>query len=241
VDRSTNQVVFRSPYSTPHTPTRPHLYFGSLFRVNTSLQAVTRPRMARIIRLFTLHEPTHIRYTLVVLPCVSSSIPYHQGLLRSPALHGLARAPFPYKASAVAGHSIVYSPLSLTAISDGSLATLFIVPAYSHRLFPYWATLRPTASLPLFNLSPRPPATHSYSHPSFGSNRCFQMRRTGRSAFGYSLVSLTRFRTHQTRSMIQPVRSVIVRYGGLILAGRRPQPDGWRHSSCQGSNCKSLY
>ena len=57
---------------TPHTPTRPHLYFGHLFRVNTSLWAVTPPRMMCIVRLFTLHTSTHIRYTLVVLPCVSS-------------------------------------------------------------------------------------------------------------------------------------------------------------------------
>lgn len=95
-----SQCVFRSPYSTIHTPTRPHLYFGHLFRVNTSLQAVTRLRMMRFVGLFTLHAPTHIRYTLVVLPCVSSSF------LIIGSGHGVmhSTAP-PYKASAVAGHS----------------------------------------------------------------------------------------------------------------------------------------
>lgn len=82
-------------------------------------------------------------------------------------------------------------------------------PFFPRALPPLGYILRlPTALLPLFNLSPRPPAGRSYSLVSFGYNTDFQTCRTGRSGVALLPCSLARFRTLQyfqrTFLLLQP-------------------------------------
>lgn len=82
-------------------------------------------------------------------------------------------------------------------------------PFFPWALPPLGYILRlPTALLPLFNLSPRPPAGRSYSLASFGYNANFQTCRAGRSGVALFPCSLARFRTfsvfQRTFPLLQP-------------------------------------
>lgn len=109
--------MFRLPYSTTHTPTRPHL--------DSRLNSVVTIRSHRLSNSSAHAYPLRNRSSVCVV-----QLPYHRGLLR------LRSGSIPLQ-----GFSSGW-PLSIFPVPY-HVNYLFIFGHFSHRLFPYWATHMP--------------------------------------------------------------------------------------------------